>query len=81
MYLSIFCDVAPVLTLLMFSFQGDSFTVQSVSRSDNGRPVSCQALTPFTKLYPGTGRSDTRFVKVLRELQSYSYGYMLIVFQ
>ena len=65
----------------MFSFQGDSFTVLSVSRSDNGRPVSCQALTPFTKIYPDTGRSDTRFVKVLRELPSYSHGYILIVLQ
>ena len=75
-FIKTFQYFAPVLALLMFSFQGDSFTVQRVSRSDNGKPVSCQALTPFTKIYSDTGRSDTRFVKVLCELQSYSYGYI-----
>ena len=48
-----------------FFLQGDSFTIPSLSKSDNKKTVSCQALTPYTKINSDAGRSDLRNVTVL----------------
>ncbi|XP_076799925.1 uncharacterized protein LOC143445018 [Clavelina lepadiformis] len=36
---------------------GQPFTLTSLQRSDNNKVVSCQAVTPYTDAYPGSGRS------------------------
>ena len=54
---------------MIISFQGQSFTIPGVTKSDNNKLVSCQALTPFTKIYIDTGRSNTRIMKVLRKIE------------
>ncbi|XP_076802013.1 uncharacterized protein LOC143446309 [Clavelina lepadiformis] len=42
----------------------DSFTLQ-LQREDNMKPISCQAITPYTEIYNNTGRSLTETVNVL----------------
>ncbi|XP_076801725.1 uncharacterized protein LOC143446115 isoform X2 [Clavelina lepadiformis] len=37
--------------------QGEPFILSSLQRNDNNKVVSCQAVTPYTDVYPGSGRS------------------------
>ncbi|CAK8677370.1 unnamed protein product [Clavelina lepadiformis] len=45
--------------------QGDQFMSSSLQRSDNNKVVSCQAVTPYTDLYPTSGRSSEYTLDVL----------------
>ncbi|CAK8677359.1 unnamed protein product [Clavelina lepadiformis] len=45
--------------------QGEQFILSSLQRSDNNKVVSCQAVTPYTDAYPGSGRSLEYIVDVL----------------
>ncbi|XP_076802258.1 uncharacterized protein LOC143446492 [Clavelina lepadiformis] len=42
----------------------DAFTLQ-IQRKDHMKPISCQAITPYTEIYNSTGRPLTETVNVL----------------
>ncbi|XP_076801241.1 uncharacterized protein LOC143445802 [Clavelina lepadiformis] len=45
--------------------KGDQFILFSLQRNDNNKVVSCQAVTPYTDLYPTSGRSSEYKIDVL----------------
>ncbi|XP_076801206.1 uncharacterized protein LOC143445776 isoform X2 [Clavelina lepadiformis] len=45
--------------------QGEPFILFTLQRTDNNKVVSCQAVTPYTDLYPASGRSSEYTLNVL----------------
>ncbi|XP_076802166.1 uncharacterized protein LOC143446429 [Clavelina lepadiformis] len=66
-------DVIPAGNTSQFYFggkgntkrQGQAFILSSLQRSDNNKVVSCQAVTPYTDVHPGSGRSSEIKLDVL----------------
>ncbi|CAK8677404.1 unnamed protein product [Clavelina lepadiformis] len=66
-------DVIPAGNTSQFYFggkgntkrQGQAFILSSLQRSDSNKVVSCQAVTPYTDVYPGSGRSSEIKLDVL----------------
>ncbi|CAK8677408.1 unnamed protein product [Clavelina lepadiformis] len=45
--------------------KGNQFILSSLQRSDNNKVVSCQAVTPYTDVYPTSGKSSEYELDVL----------------
>ena len=54
-----------------FFTKGNQFILSSLQRSDNNKVVSCQAVTPYTDVYPTSGKSSEYELDVLCEFYEY----------